>query len=283
MARPSAAGPVFTLIPECGLWVFYAEPSRRTLLVTTSVPPPFRVRLQAYSRLPCRLLPLLVTGRCFSSLTALLRLALRRAPMPMSPDPLVRHYKACPQLPTLCDGTQRCLRSHSRAQRTCWQRACRLAAKRAKASCGLLASRHTLSWAGLAIRQAAGDATLPPPCASDLGDDTSHSGLSACQLLEPFLPRGAFESAAAPASPALSRSRPADARTGVLCLTVATFNVLSLGPRAEEDDGSLQVEEGLAYRPGRAPLLAGQLAAHDVQAICLQETRAEPGFCKVGG
>ena len=168
------------------------------------------------------------------------------------------------------------------------------AAKRAKASCGLLASRHSLScwlgsgapflpWAGLAIRQAAGDATLPAPCASDLGDDTSHSGLSACQLLEPFLPRGAFESAAAPASPALSRSRPADARTGVLCLAVATFNILSLGPHAEEDDGSLQVEEGLAYRPGRAPLLAGQLAAHDVQAICLQETRAEPGFSKVGG
>ena len=71
--------------------------------------------------------------------------------------------------------------------------------------------------------------------------------------------------------------------TGVLSLAVATFNVLSLGPSAEDDSGSLSAAEGLAYRPGRAPLLAAQLAAHDVQVICLQETRAEPGFSKVGG
>ena len=66
-------------------------------------------------------------------------------------------------------------------------------------------------------------------------------------------------------------------------LTIATFNTLSLGPSAEADDGSMRDTEGLAYRPGRAPLLAAQLQSHGIHAVCLQETRAEAGFTKVGG
>ena len=168
------------------------------------------------------------------------------------------------------------------------------AAQHAAASCGLLAARTVLCnwlcsgapflpWAGNAIQQAAGNPALPPSHASDLGDDTYHGGLTTTQLLEPFLPQGAFSSSSSPDGLSTRGSTPTVEVTGVLSLAVATFNVLSLGPSAEDDSGSLSAAEGLAYRPGRAPLLAAQLAAHDVQVICLQETRAEPGFSKVGG
>eukprot|EP00439_Symbiodinium_sp_Y106_P001666 s6945_g1.t1 len=168
------------------------------------------------------------------------------------------------------------------------------AAQHAAASCGLLATRTALCnwlcagapflpWAGSAIQQAAGHPALPPAYASDLGDDTYHGGLDASQLLEPFLPLGAFPNKSSSKGRPAPGSRSPNAGDGVFCLTVATFNVLSLGPTAEDENGSLPAAEGLAYRPGRAPLLAAQLAAHDIHAICLQETRAEPGFSKVGG
>ena len=159
------------------------------------------------------------------------------------------------------------------------------------ASCGLRAPSDLLQrwlcagapylpWAGAVLASSAGDWTLPPADHTALGDDTHHAGLSVEQLLEPFLPANSFD--------ALDRepeSLPScsDADGRVLCLTVATFNTLSLGPSSETDDGSMKTVEGLAYRPGRAPLLAAQLEAHAIQAICLQENRAEEGFTKVGG
>eukprot|EP00439_Symbiodinium_sp_Y106_P059468 s3515_g8.t1 len=171
----------------------------------------------------------------------------------------------------------------------------KMAAAKAVASCGLQAAQPTIAtwlsdgapylpWAGSVVRQLGGDLTLPPPVSVNLADDTQHRGLSACQLLEPFLPQGAFAVTGPSAQRQLSHSVPGSkASVGVLYLAVATFNTLSLGPMAESDEGYLPRAEGLAYRPGRAPLLAAQLTEHGVQAVCLQETRAAPHFSRVGG
>ena len=168
------------------------------------------------------------------------------------------------------------------------------ASRHSQASCGLLASRPLLEqwlragapylpWAGVAYARARGDQTLPPAERVGLGDDTYHAGLQPNQLLAPFLPEGSFT--AAPVAAASPQTAPGseDPLCSVLRLTVATFNTLSLGPSAEADAGLMRDIEGLAYRPGRAPLLAAQLLSHGIQAVCLQETRAEEGFTKVGG
>ena len=175
-----------------------------------------------------------------------------------------------------------------------WDLLAKAASRRSPASCGLLASRQLqthwlgagapyLPWAGAALARVKGDSTLPPSEWSGIGDDTYHAGLSPQQLLGPFLPEGSL--AAAPATCGLPKPAPDSpaAPCEALRLALATFNTLSLGPSAEADDGSMRDTEGLAYRPGRAPLLASQLASHGIQAACLQETCSEAGLTKVGG
>ena len=163
-------------------------------------------------------------------------------------------------------------------------------------SCGLMASRAMqsfwlgpgevrLSWAAMAIRIGRGDATLPPLNNSDLGHDGYHAGLTARQFLAPFLPPGLVEDNPPDGSSVVGtkRPRPAEATPTVCHLRVASFNVLSLGAALETDDGSATQNDGIAFRPGRAQILATQLKEEGVCAACLQETRCEAGRIRTNG
>ena len=126
------------------------------------------------------------------------------------------------------------------------------------------------------LQRLAGDASLPPLNTPDLGHDRDHGGMSVSQLLEPFVPPGVRQgSAAVPATEPQSR------RT--LWARLATFNTLSLGVATEQGPEISAEATGLAYQPGRAQMLAAQLAAHGVHIACLQETRCEQGSLRTGG
>ena len=165
-------------------------------------------------------------------------------------------------------------------------------AKQHNPSCGLevtegVASRWLsnggplLPWIGLATQSARGDHTLPPLCTSALGHDAWHADWSAAQFLEPFLPIGAF--ASTPTKDPPPNKAQTTAPSSTCSLTIATFNVLSLGGQSEAEQGQRDTQEGLALRPGRPQLLAEQLFQHGVHAVCLQETRCEPGTVHTRG
>ena len=106
-----------------------------------------------------------------------------------------------------------------------------------------------LPWAATAINSLKGDCTSPP-LQSTLGHDMFHQGMSTQQLIEPFVPstvKGDRE------------STPEEADTFRFCLTVVSFNTLTLGAALEEADNSGLGPTGLQYKPGRAALLAQQL------------------------
>ncbi|CAE7809604.1 unnamed protein product [Symbiodinium sp. CCMP2592] len=128
----------------------------------------------------------------------------------------------------------------------------------------------------------AGDFSLPPCQAANLGDDQHHSGLTCADLLEPFMPQGAMQTPGASCEGAIATDADAPPSLPTFSLTLATFNALSLGPSSEQA-GNPDGIEGLAFRPARAVMLAAQLADHGIHAVCLQETRAEAGFSRAGG
>ena len=163
-------------------------------------------------------------------------------------------------------------------------------------SCGLNAARNCLyfwlsdggprlPWAATAIQIGRGDQTLPPLNGEDLGHDGHHQGLTATQFLEPFLPPGlgsppipSDQGSIDSANPSLCRNSPSICHVRFLSL-----NVLSLGAALETDSGAANCEEGLAYRPGKAQLVAAQLKQHGVHVACFQETRCEAGKIRSGG
>ena len=131
-----------------------------------------------------------------------------------------------------------------------------------------------LPWLGAVLRSLAGDNSLPPVNTHDLGHDRWHGGASPQQLLAPFLPPGVMQNPTD--APQVTDQAPA------LRLCVATFNTLSLGDAADRPHGVDQTT-GLAFCPGRTQILANQLHSHDVQAVCLQETRCEQGSLRTHG
>ena len=131
-----------------------------------------------------------------------------------------------------------------------------------------------LPWLGVTLRCFAGDTSLPPVNSYCLGHDRWHGGASPGELLAPFLPPGVMQTnAEAPQTP--------DQAT-FLRLCVATFNTLSLSASEDPSQGEVQ-GTGLAFLPGRTQILADQLHSHDVQAVCLQETRCEQGSLRTHG
>ena len=132
-----------------------------------------------------------------------------------------------------------------------------------------------LAWAASVIRRLAGDDSLPPLNTLDLGHDRWHGGLSSVQLLAPFLPLDCLDER--------QESRCPENEPARLQLTLASFNTLSLHSTGEQDTVPPEQPTGLAFCPGRAQMLADQLLAHNVHAICLQETRCEQGFLRTRG
>ena len=132
----------------------------------------------------------------------------------------------------------------------------------------------TLPWLGAVLRRLAGDTSLPPVNSYCLGHDRCHGGASPRDLLAPFLPPGVVQPAADP-------PKTTDLTT-VFRLCVATFNTLSLSDPVDPPIGEIQ-GTGLAFSPGRTQILADQLHAHAVQAVCLQETRCEQGSLRSHG
>ncbi|CAE7737850.1 unnamed protein product, partial [Symbiodinium sp. CCMP2456] len=130
----------------------------------------------------------------------------------------------------------------------------KFAARRHRVSCGVVASRSSISFwldpvhprmerAAIVVARLRGNSALPP--VNDMG------------LHRPQPPPGAD----------------GQPRCATLNLKCASFNVLSLGPGAEE---------GLAYQPARAALLADQLAKGGIHVAMLQETRAAEGMSVCG-
>ena len=141
-----------------------------------------------------------------------------------------------------------------------------------------------LPWAAMVVRSLWGDPELPPINEADLGNNCNHAHLSAIELIQPFVPEGAFTDVCA-RSTQESAMPPGATHDGAgvqhFALRAATFNVLSLGkPKDARPD--VEVTTGLAYQPARAALLANQLLAHNIHAAFLQETRADPGATRVG-
>ena len=131
-----------------------------------------------------------------------------------------------------------------------------------------------LPWAALTLCQIQGDAALPQICQSDLGRDSFHAGLSASDLIRPFLPY---------ADAHLEVHDSTEHDNGALYLRLLSFNTLSLGACLEEDSGVGTENVGLHQRPARAALLARQLDELSVSVAALQETRCPQGRTKIGG
>ena len=89
-----------------------------------------------------------------------------------------------------------------------------------------------------------------------------HAGLSESDLVRPFLPQ--------------TVDAQGDDSLGSLAFRVASYNALSLAP--ERKTG----EEGLAFRPARAALLADQLRQAGVHIAAIQEARTEEGQISTG-
>ena len=156
--------------------------------------------------------------------------------------------------------------------------ASKFAARHLRISCGVTAALDTLQawlsdgapllpWAAVAIQSICGSPDMPPLNTDIVGDNSYHQGLTNSQLLDPFLPLQALPGTPKP-------QEPAERLAFSLRLVCASFNVLSLGQKADD--------EGLAYKPARAALLAQQLCYHNVQVAMLQETRCQEGFSLVG-
>ena len=141
-----------------------------------------------------------------------------------------------------------------------------------------------LPWVAMVVRSLWGDPGLPPINEADLGDNRNHAHLNATELIQPFVPEGAFTEVCA--RPTQESTMPTeDTHDGVrarhFALRAVTFNVLSLGkPKDARPD--VEVTLGLAYQPARAALLAEQLLGHNIHVAFLHETRADPGSTKVG-
>ena len=159
------------------------------------------------------------------------------------------------------------------------------AARHSRASCGLcvdqiVASRWLgkgaclIPWVALVIRSLSGDCTLPPINTADLGHDWDHAGMSASDILGPFVPHDAV----LPAHETPVPSEPAD-EPRVLQLRIVTFNVLSLLDGVSD---RLAEGTGLHMQPGRAALLAMQLEQAGVSIALLQETRCPQGSYRAG-
>ncbi|CAE7861303.1 unnamed protein product [Symbiodinium microadriaticum] len=140
-----------------------------------------------------------------------------------------------------------------------------------------------LPWVAMVVRSLWGDPGLPPINEADLGDNRNHAHLNATELIQPFVPEGAFTEVCA--RPTQESTMPTeDTHDGVrarhFALRAVTFNVLSLGkPKDARPD--VEVTLGLAYQPARAALLAEQLLGHNIHVAFLHETRADPGSTKV--
>ena len=142
-----------------------------------------------------------------------------------------------------------------------------------------------LPWAAMVVRSLWGDPSLPPINRADLGDNSNHGQLSATELIQPFVPDGAFpaNNEQRDCEPTVPADDTQEIGAGVqhFALRAVTFNVLSLGkPKDARPD--VEVTLGLAYQPARAALLADQLLAHNIHVAFLQETRADPGSTRVG-
>ena len=166
-------------------------------------------------------------------------------------------------------------------------------------SCGLVLSEvlwqswlgwggRRLAWAAIALRSMMGDPAVPPLNAPLHHATVCHGGLSPQQILDPFIPPGAFYAARSAGVSNSSNTCEAVPAGGIpaavhrLTLGFATYNVLSLGKPTEDRAGPKTDDAGLAYQPARAALLAEQLQCRGVHVAFLQETRADEGLSSVG-
>ena len=116
-------------------------------------------------------------------------------------------------------------------------------------------------------------------------DSSHHAGLSAYQLIEPFVPPGALDRELRTIDTTGSSVDPStsgQATPHQLSLSLVTFNVLSLGKPTDDQADPTISGTGLTYQLARAALMAAQLKAKRVHVAFLQETRADQGVSLVG-
>ena len=136
-----------------------------------------------------------------------------------------------------------------------------------------------LPWAGLCVKSLLGDASVPPVGCCNLGHDRDHAGLSAADLLKPFLPPGSLESEAARNAELAS-----DPTTKVhhMQFCVISFNALSLAPGKDTADRAAPPGIGLAYQTGASAILARQLFLQGAAIAMIQESRCPAGTIQTG-
>ena len=126
-----------------------------------------------------------------------------------------------------------------------------------------------ITWAGLVCRSLQGDASLPDFLGGPLGDDADLRGMSATEIIAPFLPTG--------------RSL-ADSTVvcGPLSVRIASVNVLTLNSSAR-GAGSNPSFIGLARQTAKPAILARCLDEAGIAVAALQETRCERGVLRTLG